>query len=126
MTAENLALNNFEKRRDHRFLVEDNFQIKILFSSDNPKALGKTFSCAAINVSKNGIQISSRDPLAVKSVLDIRIDIKDSEHSYTLTGNVKWCKPKIGLSHTIGIQLKQRHGTPTDLTEWKKLIKLMK
>ncbi|MDH5516421.1 MAG: PilZ domain-containing protein [Gammaproteobacteria bacterium] len=126
MTASALALETFDNRRDPRYLVDDNFQVKILFTSDNPKALGKIFTCAAVDVSKNGLQITSSDPLAVKSVLDLSIRIKDSDRTYTLTGNVKWCKPTIGIAHTVGIQLKQRHGTPTDLTDWKKLIKHLK
>ncbi|MDH5392814.1 MAG: PilZ domain-containing protein [Gammaproteobacteria bacterium] len=126
MDVSTLAIDTADKRRDPRFLVDENFQVKILFSSDNPKALGQTFTCAAVDVSKNGLQITCRDPLAIKSVLDLSITIKDSARSYSLTGNVKWCKPTIGIAHTVGIQLRHRAGTATDLADWKKLIKQLK
>jgi len=115
-----------EKRQDARHLVDDNFKIKILFTSDNPRMLGKTFACSAVDVSKSGIQITSLQPLAEKSVLDLSISVKDSSREYLVTGDVKWCKPTTGITHAVGIQLKSRAGTPTDLDDWKTLIKHLK
>lgn len=126
MDAAIMTTNTAERRQDTRHLVDDNFAIKILFTSDNPKLLGKTFICSAVDVSKSGVQINSEQPIAIKSVLDLSITIKDSKREYLLTGNVKWCKPTTGISHSIGIQLKTRAGTVTDLDEWKTLIKHIK
>jgi Tfp pilus assembly protein PilZ len=126
MEAAIMATNTAERRQDARYLVDDNFEIKILFTSDNPKVLGKTFTCSAVDVSKNGLQINSEQPIAIKSVLDLSITIKDSNREYLVTGNVKWCKPTTGISHAIGIQLKTRAGTTTDLDDWKTLIKHIK
>ena len=88
--------------------------------------LGKTFSCSAIDVSKSGVQVSSEQPIAVKSVLDLSIKINGSEKEYLVTGDVKWCRPGTGITHNVGIQLKKRSGTPTDLTDWKSLVKHIK
>ena len=126
MNAGTLGVDAPDKRKDPRFLVDDNFQVKILFSSDDPKVLGKTFSCSFIDVSKSGVQIASEHPLSIKSVLDLQITVKDSSRQFSLTGNVKWCKPGTGISHNVGIQLKDRAGTPTDLNDWKTLIKKLK
>lgn len=121
-----LDMNVQERRTDPRFLVDDHFQVKILFSSDDPKMLGRTFSCSAIDVSKSGIQVTSEEPLVKKSVLDLSIKVNGSNKEYLLTGDVKWCKPGQGISHSVGIQLKKRAGTPTDLENWKSLIKQFK
>ncbi|MDH5425588.1 MAG: PilZ domain-containing protein [Gammaproteobacteria bacterium] len=111
---------------DARFLADDTFQVKILFSSDDPKALGKTFSCSLQDLSKSAIQISSEQPLTVKSVLDLSISLKDSRQKFFVTGDINSCKPGSGVAHTIGIQLKNRSGTPTDLENWKTLLKNIK
>lgn len=115
-----------ERRSDPRFLVNEDFQVKILFSSDDPRMLGKTFACSAIDVSKNGVQVISEQPLAEKSVLDLSIKVNGSNKEYLVTGDVKWCRPGSGISHAVGIQLKKRSGTPTDLADWKSLVKHLK
>lgn len=115
-----------ERRQDARYLIDDNFEVKILFTSDNPKILGKKFTCSAIDISKSGLQINSEQPLAIKSVLDLSIVVKDGDREYLVTGDVKWCKPTTGISHAIGIQLKSRSGTSTDLDAWKTLVKHIK
>lgn len=121
-----MAAETAERRQDVRYLVDDNFEVKILFTSDNPKVLGKRFSCSAVDISKTGLQINSEQPLAIKSVLDLSITVKDSNREYLVTGNVKWCKSTTGISHAIGIQLKTRSGTNTDLDAWKTLVKHIK
>lgn len=116
-----------DRRKDPRFLVDDNFQVKVLFSSDNPKALGRSFDCSTIDVSKSGLQINSHEPFIVNSVLDLSVSVKDSEKEFLLTGNVQWCKPSNGgIAHRVGIKLKARAGNPTDLDRWKQLIKHLK
>ena len=126
MEASTLEANIRERRQDQRFLVNDDFQVKILFSSDDPRMLGKTFTCSTVDVSKSGVQVNSEQPLAVKSVLDLSIKVNGSDKEYLVTGDVKWCKPSAGISHAVGIQLKKRSGTPTDLADWKSLVKHFK
>lgn len=126
MDATKIDTNEAERRQDARYIVDDNFEVKILFSSDDPKILGKTFGCSAIDVSKSGVQIISEELFAVKSVLDISIKVNNSKIEYQLTGNVKWCRPGKGIGHSVGIQLKERSGTATDLDDWKSLIKNLK
>jgi Tfp pilus assembly protein PilZ len=126
MEAATMATETAERRQDVRYLVDDNFEVKILFTSDNPKVLGRKFSCSAVDISKTGLQINSEQPIAIKSVLDLSITVKDSNREYLVTGDVKWCKPTTGISHAIGIQLKTRSGTNTDLDAWKTLVKRIK
>lgn len=116
-----------DRRKDPRFLVDDNFIVKVLFSSDNPKALGKSFDCSTIDVSKTGLQITSAEPFIVNSVVDLSVAVKDSDKEFQLTGNVQWCKASTGgVAHRVGIKLKARAGTPTDLDRWKQLVKRLK
>lgn len=124
MQAEMLATDVQFNREEPLYRV--NFKIKVLFSSDNPRVLGRTFLCSGIEVSKNRIQINSLTPLAINSVLDLSITLEDSARKYLVTGDVKSCKYGTGVSYAIGIQLKSRSGTTTDLDNWKRLIKHLK
>ena len=126
MQTQTVPTNIDERRIDTRYLSEDKFSVKILFSSDDPKSLGKTFPCSLVDVSKNGVQITAAEPLTVKSVLDLSITLVDSHREYFVTGNIKWCKASAGISYTVGIALKNRSGTATDLENWKTLIKNIK
>ena len=124
MQAEMLATDVQFNREEPLYSV--NFNIKVLFSSDNPRVLGRTFSCSGIEVFKNRIQINSLTPLAINSVLDLSITLEDSARKYLVTGDVKSCKYGTGVSYAIDIQLKSRSGTATDLDNWKRLIKHLK
>lgn len=126
MDVSTLEANIQDRRLDPRYLVNDQFQVKILFSSDDPRMLGKTFSCSAVDISKSGVQVSSEQALAVKSVLDLSIKVNGSNKEYLVTGDVKWCRSGTGITHHVGIQLKKRAGTPTDLADWKSLVKHIK
>ena len=126
MDVNTLEANIEDRRGDPRYLVNEQFQVKILFSSDEPRMLGKTFSCSAIDVSKSGVQVSSEQPIMIKSVLDLSIKVNGSDKEYLVTGDVKWCRPGQGITHNVGIQLKKRAGTPTDLDDWKSLVKHIK
>ena len=124
MQAEMLATDAKFNREEPLYNV--NFKIKVLFSSDNPRVLGRTYSCSGIEVSKNRIQINSLSPLVINSVLDLSITLEDSTREYLVTGDVKSCKYGTGITYAVDIQLKSRSGTATDLDNWKRLIKHLK
>lgn len=116
-----------DRRKDPRILCDDNFQVKVLFSSDDPKMLGKTYDCSTIDVSKSGLQLTSNEAVIVNSVLDLAVSVKGNDKEFLLTGDVKWCRKGTEVTaFKVGISLKPRAGTPTDLDDWKKLIKKLK
>lgn len=104
------------KRRD----LKQALDLKIVFSSENPNLLGRTLCGSTLDVSATGLRIELNQQLKMDSVLDVWVTLKDNKKKYFLTGNVRWCK-EIGVDnyYQIGVVLRERTDTITDLASWK-------
>jgi hypothetical protein len=115
----------YNGRRGHaRVDTTENISLKIVFSSENPALLGKMVNGAALDVSANGLRISLNQAVKLDSVLDIWITDKELNRKYFLTGNVRWCleSGKPG-DFQIGLILRERSDTVTDLRSWREAFK---
>jgi hypothetical protein len=116
---------NYDDRRAHpRFEQTEDMSLKIVFSSENPGLLGKTMDGATLDVSAGGLRLALDRPIKVDSVLDVWVTLKGQKRKYFLTGNVRWCNEsdKPGI-YQIGVVLRERTDTVTDLTSWQALFK---
>ncbi len=119
------ALNNIEERRsDPRFEYKDQLSLKIVFSSENPSLLGKNIDGSTLDISASGLRIELNHPIKIDSVLDVWVSLKNLNKKFFLTGNVRWvnetAKPGI---YQIGLVLRERTDTVTDLSSWKATLK---
>ncbi len=112
--------NQAQERRDSaRFELKEALEMKIVFSSENPNLLGKTLCGSTIDVSASGLRIELNQLIKLDSVLDVWVTLKDNKKKYFLTGNVRWCKQMgEGEYFQIGVVLRERSDTVTDLDSW--------
>ncbi|MCW9012239.1 MAG: PilZ domain-containing protein [Gammaproteobacteria bacterium] len=117
--------NNFDDRRsDTRYEMSEDFNLKIVFSSENPGLLGKTISGATVDVSASGLRLALSTPIKLDSVLDVWVTLKQNNKKYFLTGNVRWCNESdVAGIYQIGLVLRERSDTITDLTSWREMFK---
>lgn len=120
-----LGKSNVEERRSEtRYERKEELNMKIVFSSDNPGLLGKTIDGSTIDVSASGLRIMLNQPIKVDSVLDVWVNRKQQNKRYFLTGNVRWCKEtEMGGTYQVGLVLRERTDTVTDLASWQALFK---
>lgn len=118
-------INTVEERRDSiRYELNEALDMKIVFSSENPGLLGKTLCGSTIDVSSSGLRIELNQQIKLDSVLDVWVTLKDSKKKYFLTGNVRWCKEmEVGEYFQIGVVLRERSDTITDLDSWQAVFK---
>jgi len=117
--------NQAEDRREStRYEIKEVLDMKIVFSSENPNLLGKKLAGSTVDVSASGLRIELSQQIKIDSVLDVWVTLKDSKKKYFLTGNVRWCK-KIATDgiFQIGVVLRERSDTVTDLENWKSVFK---
>ncbi len=114
-----------EDRRDAaRFDLKEALEMKIVFSSENPGLLGKRLEGSTIDVSATGLRIQLNHPIEIDSVLDVWVTLKDDGRKYFLTGNVRWCDKRDDADgYHIGVVLRERADTVTDLVSWKDAFK---
>lgn len=118
-------VENYDDRRAHRrFETAESINLKIVFSSENPGLLGRNLDGSTLDVSAGGLRISLNHPIKIDSVLDVWVTLKEQKRKFFLTGNVRWCnesdKPGIYL---IGLILRERTDTVTDLRSWQEVFK---
>lgn len=116
-----LLLNKrfFEKNKANSYISNNNIEVKILFSSENPSFLGKTIDATAIEMSPKALRLEVPFPLEIGSVLDIALKFKDSNLCYNLTGNIRWRVPSITGHYHIGLVLRERSDIKSDYKTWK-------
>jgi hypothetical protein len=116
---------NYEDRRAHqRMEVSEEVSLKIVFSSENPGLLGRTLDGSTLDLSAGGLRISLNHPIKIDSVLDVWVTMKEQKRKFFLTGNVRWCNEsdKPGV-YQIGLVLRERTDTVTDLRGWQEAFK---
>lgn len=105
--------------------AKGSLDLKIVFSSENPNLLGKTLCGSTLDVSASGLRIELNQKIKVDSVLDVWVTLKDSSKKYFLTGNVRWCNEmEVGGHYQIGVVLRERSDTVTDLEAWRQAFKV--
>jgi hypothetical protein len=115
---------NEERRAAERYDVKEALDMKIIFSSENPNLLGKTLCGSTLDVSASGLRIELNQQIKIDSVLDVWVTLKDSAKKYFLTGNVRWChEMEVGGYYQIGVVLRERSDTVTDLASWRVAFK---
>ncbi|RDH82398.1 MAG: hypothetical protein DIZ80_08875 [endosymbiont of Galathealinum brachiosum] len=116
---------SMQERRDAlRFELKEALDMKIVFSSENPGLLGKTLCGSTIDVSATGLRIELNQQIKIDSVLDVWVTLKETKKKYFLTGNVRWCKEMdVGGYFQIGVVLRERSDTVTDLDGWQVAFK---
>ncbi len=113
-----------ERREAERYELKEALDLKIVFSSENPNLLGKTLCGSTLDVSATGLRIELNQPIKMDSVLDVWVTLKDNAKKYFLTGNVRWCnETEVGGYYQIGVVLRERSDTVTDLSSWQSAFK---
>jgi hypothetical protein len=116
--------NHEDRRAEARYERKEELNMKIVFSSENPGLLGKTIDGSTIDVSASGLRIILNQPIKIDSVLDVWVNRKEQNKKYFLTGNVRWCKEtEVGGIYQVGLVLRERTDTVTDLASWQALFK---
>jgi len=114
-----------ERRSAERYEQKEALDLKIVFSSENPNLLGKTLCGSTLDVSASGLRIELNQKIKMDSVLDVWVTLKDSSRKYFLTGNVRWCNEmEVGGYYQVGVVLRERSDTVTDLEAWRQVFKV--
>ena len=113
-----------ERRGATRYELKEALNLKIVFSSENPNLLGVTLCGSTLDISSTGLRIELNQKIKVDSVLDVWVTLKDNAKKYFLTGNVRWCNEmEVGGFYQIGVVLRERSDTVTDLDSWRSAFK---
>ena len=91
--------------------------IDVIECADQPELNDTSLACQTVDVSENGMKVSTRMPIPVNTVLSLRLDL--SSHLYRLQGEVRWARDE--GRHYVGLLLDRES---QDIGEWDKMFEL--
>lgn len=115
---------NINRRSDVRHKQQEPLSLTIIFTSQNPRLLGKTLKGSTIDISSSGLQIMLGTALPPNSTIDMSVTLKDNPDKFFLSGKVRWCnEAEEPDTYKIGIALQDLINTDTDYKRWRQTVK---
>lgn len=116
-------MSNQSRRIDERHDLQEALSLTIIFTSQNPKLLGKTLKGSTVDISASGLRIALGTPLPQNSTIDVSVTLKGDPNKYFLSGKVRWCRDadEEGV-YQIGITLPDLINTDTDYKRWREIV----
>ncbi len=100
-----------ENRREQNF----RFVVHVHESTAQPRMVGMSLQCEAIDFSAHGMQFSSHSELNPGSLVNLTIAIGEPVALYLLRGEVRWTR-QVGASYRMGVMIKPAEDT--DYQQW--------
>jgi hypothetical protein len=106
-----------EHRREFRRASSERLFAQVIQANDQ-SMVGTTLSCHAIDVSPNGLKVSSDEQVPVGCVLDLWVDDSKKPGKFFLSSDVRWVTEQDdGTGYQFGVQL--HNGAATDIEAWR-------
>lgn len=113
-----MKMNGYaERRREFRAQSNERLFVQIT-ACETPELIGTTISCRVLDVSAEGMRISSDAVIPRGCKLDIWIDNAAQPGKYFLTSDVRWSEIGSDGKCYLGIQLQE--GATTDIEDWRR------
>ena len=105
-----------DQRSENRIAGSFRLFVHIQDCESEPKLVGKSIACEAVDVSKQGIQVATNVGVPMGTRLSLAVAIGQPFAMYLLEGEVRW-QQDIEEESRMGILLLQ--GRQTDYEKWK-------
>jgi Tfp pilus assembly protein PilZ len=108
-----------ERRAGLRHSRQEVIHVEIVSASHDQLDVGEVVSCATVDLSGGGLQITMDRELPKGAILDVCIELQGIPKQFFLTAEVRWLKPSDN-GVQVGFQLFDSE--ETDIETWKNLF----
>jgi len=109
-----------ERRRHERLACGETTKVRVLSSTQDLSAEGKTMAGDADDISAGGLRLRVDQPMPIDRGLDLWIRLEGRSGTFMLSGVVKWVTEDPHGGYQVGIELLEE---PTeDLQSWSELL----
>jgi len=111
-----------EQRRHLRLPVESTVFIELVSPGVGKVDSGKVAICKTLDVSRGGLRVSLEHKLMAGAILQIGVDLPDSQDTLYLAGEVRWClaNPAPGTGWSAGFAI--LNAGDSDIDRWVALL----
>ena len=93
--------------------------VEIVSTSHDRLDLGEVISCATVDVSSTGLQITMDHKLPEGAILDLCVELEGIPKQFFLTAEVRWNRD---VNEGMRIGFKLFDGEQTDIETWRELF----
>ena len=113
---------NGEKREHLRLPVSTRIFIELVSPSMCNNDSGTIASCKTLDVSRGGLQVSLEHELTVGAILQIGVQMPETDEALYLAGEVEWCKPGADSQKGWCAGFKIMNANNSDIERWQALL----
>jgi hypothetical protein len=114
-----------QKRTQPRFLVEHTVFIELLSPRMGNNESGKVAMCKTLDISCDGLRVSLEQELTVGAILQIGVQVPDSQDTLYLAGEVRWCRAAENVAQRWTAGFKLMNADNSDIGSWIALVTRM-
>lgn len=107
-----------EKRKHLRLPVESTIFIELVSQDLEDGESGEIAICKTLDVSRGGLRVSLEQELTVGAILQIGVELPDSEQTLYLAGEVRWCHELPAGEHRWSAGFQLLNAGNSDITSW--------
>jgi len=107
-----------EKRKNLRLPLQSRLFIELVGSDPGDTEPAEIVSCQTLDVSRGGVQVALDRALTAGAILQLGVDMPDSERTLYLAGEVRWCRRISNIRDHWSAGLKLLNTGDADFISW--------
>jgi hypothetical protein len=111
-----------EQRKRLRLPIESITFIELVSPGMDQSDAGKMVTCKSLDVSRRGLQVILEEEITVDTILQIGIDLPDTEDILYLVGEVRWCRPDKDKENSWVGGFQILNANNSDIERWMNLV----
>lgn len=112
-------MNDDERRIGVRHLRNEVVHVEIVSASHDQLDMGEVVSCATVDVSSSGLQLTMEHDLPEGAILDLCVELQGVPKQFFLTAEVRWKRP---VEDGVRVGFMLFDGEQTDVDTWRELF----
>jgi len=110
-----------ERRREHRVKVHSDVRVRVYNTDLNMTLTDTTFLCHGVDLSRNGIRLSSDVELPIGAELEMLVHVEEPPSVFVHRGKVRWTM-RGGEPNTFSVSIELIEGGPSHLRTWSDVV----
>ena len=111
-----------QRRQNARFPAEHTVFIELLSTRAGSSDSGNVAMCKTLDISCDGLQVKLQQELTVGAILQIGVQLPNSDDTFYLAAEVRWCLPQENAPQSWTAGLKLMNAANSDIGSWIALV----
>lgn len=111
-----------DQRKHLRLARESTVFVELVSPRVDSAGSGSVAICRTLDVSRGGLRISLDQELVVGAILQIGVELTETEDTLYLAGEVRWCRPSYENENSWTAGFALLNANDSDIDSWEALL----